>query len=147
MVYLVNLLIVMVVVMLHYGALHQLSNWIPRLNIAHRFKIVIGVLGALTAHVIEVWIFALTYFSLIKLDNWGRLEGNFGGTLLDCIYFSFTTYTTLGFGDIAPFGDIRFVVAIESLTGLVLIAWTASFLYFQIESEWQRETVADKKGK
>lgn len=139
MVYLVNCLIVMAAVSLHYEVLHQLSNWIPKLKVNDRFKIVVGVLGALMAHVVEVWIYAIAYFNLLKLDGWGSLEGNFGNTIMDCVYFSFTTYTTLGFGDIAPLGDIRFVVAIESLAGLVLIAWTASFLYFQIESQWQSE--------
>jgi hypothetical protein len=51
----------------------------------------------------------------------------------------FTTYTTVGFGDISPVGDLRFIVAIDSLVGLVLIALTASFLYYQIESQWQEE--------
>ena len=66
----------------------------------------------------------------------GSLIGNFNGTLLDCVYFSFTTFTTLGFGDIEPNGRLRFLTGIESLTGLVLITWTASFLYFEMQRYW-----------
>jgi hypothetical protein len=33
-------------------------------------------------------------------------------------------------------GLIRFTAGLEALTGLVLIAMTASFLYFQIEKFW-----------
>ena len=46
---------------------------------------------------------------------------NFDGALFDGAYFSFTTYTTLGFGDIEVHGYIRHLVGFESLTGLLLI--------------------------
>jgi hypothetical protein len=71
-----------------------------------------------------------------KSQNWGTLEGNFDGSLWDCAYFSFTTFTTLGFGDIQPTGDLRFLTGLESLTGLVLITWTASFLYLEMTRYW-----------
>jgi len=45
-----------------------------------------------------VWIFAVSFFLMHKAEGWGHLEGNFAGTLLDYVYFSFTTYTTLGTG-------------------------------------------------
>jgi hypothetical protein len=65
------------------------------------------------------------------------LQGNFDGSLIDCSYFSFTTYTTLGFGDIQPIGDLRFLIGMESLTGLVLITWTASFLFLEMNRYWK----------
>ncbi|MFT5606232.1 MAG: hypothetical protein ACI9PZ_000020 [Parvicella sp.] len=139
MVYLVNCLIIVLVVVLHYEALHHLGKWIPKLKIKPRLKISLGVLGALMAHVMEVWIYAFAYFKLIQFEDWGSLQGNLQCTFMDCVYFLFTTYTTVGFGDISPVGDLRFIVAIDSLVGLVLIALTASFLYFQIESQWQEE--------
>ena len=95
-----------------------------------RYKIVLGVLGSLTAHAVEIWIFALTYYLINVYQSLGHLEGNFDGSLMDCAYFSFTVFSTLGFGDIIPKGDLRYLAGIESLTGLLLIAWTASFLYF-----------------
>jgi hypothetical protein len=71
-----------------------------------------------------------------RAENWGLLKGNFDGSLLDCVYFSFTSYTTLGIGDIEPHGDLRFLSGLESLTGLVLITWTASFLYLEMTRYW-----------
>ncbi|MFT6897577.1 MAG: hypothetical protein ACJA13_001986, partial [Paraglaciecola sp.] len=35
-----------------------------------------------------------------------------------------------------PFGDLRYLTGIESLTGLVLITWTASFLFFEMQRHW-----------
>ena len=133
---LVNLFVIGVAVMIHYEFLHQVTLLMPRVRIPHRFRIVMGVFVALTAHAVEVWIFAVSFFLMHKAEGWGHLEGNFAGTLLDCVYFSFTTYTTLGTGDIVPHGDLRYLTGLESLTGLVLITWSASFLYLEMTRYW-----------
>lgn len=129
-------LIVVVVVLIHYEFLYRFSKMIPVMKIRHRFRIVVGVFGALIGHTIEICIFAVVYFYLGQADGWGHLSGNFNGSMSDCIYYSFTTFTTLGFGDIEPFGRIRFLTGLESLTGLVLITWTASFLYYEMQRYW-----------
>ena len=46
-------------------------------------------------------------------------------------------YTTLGYGDITPHGLVRFTAGLEALTGLLLIAWTASFMYYEIRKYWE----------
>ena len=96
----------------------------------------LGVIGALTAHAAEVWVFAIAYYFMHHSENWGKLQGNLEGTLLDCVYFSFSTFSTVGFGDIEPIGRLRYLTGIESLTGLVLITWTASFLYYEMQRYW-----------
>lgn len=135
--------IVALAVVIHYEILFQMTLLMPKLAVPHRFRIVLGVLGALIAHVIEIWLFALAYYVMHHNSGWGHLEGTytgtFTGTLLDCAYFSFTTFTTLGFGDIVPIGDLRYLVGIESLTGLVLITWTASFLYVEMRKSWDAQ--------
>ncbi len=136
MVFLVNGFIVALAVVIHYEALHWLTRYLPRIPVMHRARIVLGVLGALVAHAVEVWIFAIAYYLLTVRLGWGSLGGTFDGTLLDCVYFSFTVFSTLGFGDIYPQGEIRYLVGIESLTGLVLITWTASFLFYEMQRNW-----------
>jgi hypothetical protein len=132
----VNLFVIGLAVMIHYEFLHQVTRLMPRVQIPHRFRIVMGVFVALTAHAVEVWIFAISFFLMHQADGWGYLDGNFTGTLLDCVYFSFTTFTTLGTGDIEPHGDLRYLTGLESLTGLVLITWSASFLYLEMTRYW-----------
>ena len=132
----VNLFVIALAVMIHYEFLHQVTRLMPRVKIPHRFRIVMGVFVALTAHAVEVWIFAISFFLMHEADGWGYLEGNFAGTLMDCVYFSFTTFTTLGTGDIVPHGDLRYLTGLESLTGLVLITWSASFLYLEMTRYW-----------
>jgi hypothetical protein len=47
-----------------------------------------------------------------------------------------TNFTTLGFGDIEPLGFIRLLVGMEALVGFVLITWTASFLFYEMQRHW-----------
>ncbi len=135
-VFILNTLVVFLAVMLHYEFLFRITLLVPKMKIKHRFRIVIGIFGALVAHAIEIWIFALAYYFMHHAEGWGHLEGNYNGSLMDTGYFSFTTFTTLGFGDIEPNGHLRFLTGIESLTGLVLITWTASFLYYEMQRYW-----------
>ncbi len=134
--FLLNLLIVSLAVMIHYECLYKLTIYLPKLKVKHRLRIAFGVFGALAAHVIEVSLFAVSYYFMHHASGWGQLAGNFDGTLMDAIYFSFTTYTTLGFGDIEPLGTLRYLVGIEALVGLILITWTASFLYIEMQKYW-----------
>lgn len=135
-VFLINCLVVGIAVMIHYEFLFQMTRLMPKLRLKHRFIIAIGVLFSLLAHTIEIWVFGVAYYLMNQAAGWGYFEGNFTGTLFDCVYFSFTTFTTLGFGDITPQGSIRYLTGIESLTGLVLITWTASFLYHEMRQYW-----------
>ena len=143
---LINSVIVAAAVLIHYHFLFHVASFMLRSTVVkHPMRIVLGVLTALVAHAVEIWLFAVAYFYMNKTDGWGVLEGNFDGSLLDCVYFSFTTYTTLGFGDIYPLGGIRYLVGIESLTGLVLITWTASFLYYVMERYWIEKNHIDRQ--
>ena len=134
---LINMSLIGAAVVIHYEVLKWLSRLMPHLFVKHRTRIVFGVFGALAAHTLEIWLFALGYYLMINVGGHGQLLGNFSNTLLDCVYFSFTTYTTLGFGDIEPLGHIRFLVGLEALTGLVLITWTASFLFIEMSQNWE----------
>lgn len=124
-------------VLVHYEALNQLTVLIPKLPIKPRLRVLVGIFGAMFAHIIEMWIFAFGYYITVHFDGFGSLVGNFDNSLLDCSYFSFVTYTSLGFGDIEPLGDIRFLAGLEALTGLVMITWTASFMFIEMQKLWK----------
>ena len=136
---LINTLVVIIAVVIHYECLLRLNDWLPRLKVWSRFRMVIGVFGALLAHAIEVWCFALVYYLMTRDGGWASLSGQFDGSFMDCVYFSFTTYTTIGFGDITPMGHIKFLTGLQALTGLVLITWTASFLFLEMQKYWKNK--------
>lgn len=133
----INIVLVGLAVLIHYEMLYRLSRIIPRLKMRYRFRVVIGIFGSLLAHIIEIWILAIGYYLMIHSGKFGTLTGNISHTILDCAYFSFVTYTSLGIGDIVPDGNIRFVTGLEALTGLVLITWSASFLFIEMQKFWR----------
>jgi hypothetical protein len=51
-----------------------------------------------------------------------RFLGELGDTLLDSLYFSAVTFTTLGFGDFSPTGFGRVLATVEAALGVTLFA-------------------------
>jgi uncharacterized membrane protein len=135
--FLLNAALVVIVVLIHFEALNKLSLITPRIPIQHRLRVLIGISGALIAHVIEIFVFAFGYYFMVNQPGFGTLIGRFDNSLMDCVYFSFVNFTTLGFGDIVATGDIRFLTGLEALTGFVLITWTASFMFIEMEKQWK----------
>lgn len=133
---LINALIVAITVLIHHESLIRLNGILSGMHRSHHFRMLVAVFGILVAHTVQVWIFALAYYGLHHAEGWGQLIGNFNGSLLDCAYFSFTTFTTLGYGDIEALGPLRHLTGIEGLTGLVLITWSASFLFVEMQRYW-----------
>ena len=63
--------------------------------------------GRVALNVLGVWVLSVIVFSLFLVSE--DLSQGFLGRLLDCIYYSVVTFTTLGYGDITPenaFGKI-----------------------------------------
>jgi Ion channel len=124
-------------VVIHYEVLRLLWITIPRLRMKHRVRVVIGVFGTICGHIIEVCIFGLAFYLMIRYGDFGSLDGRFDGSLTDAVYFSFTNYTTVGYGDIEPSGQLRFLAGMEAITGLSLITWSASFMFMEMMKFWE----------
>lgn len=126
-------------VLLHYEGLNLLSLWLARRRDHHpRRKVLYGIFGVLSLHIAEIWIFGLTLWVLLMFANTGSVSGSEAQSLLDAVYLSANTYTTVGFGDLAPVGPVRFIGGTMALTGLVLITWSASFTFLEMQSFWRR---------
>ena len=129
--------LVALTVVIHYEMLRLLWVYIPRLKIKHRVRVIIGVFGTICAHIIEVWVFGLAFYLMISYKDFGTLQGSFDGSLTDAVYFSFTNYTTLGYGDIEPDGQLRFLAGMEAITGLSLITWSAYSMFMEMMKFWE----------
>ena len=128
--------VTVVCVLMHYEALRRLTRWLPRLDARPRQRILALILALLVVHQAEAWVFAGGFLTADRSGIMGGLENADGG-LFTYAYFSITTYTTLGFGDIIPVGPIRFLASVEALTGFVLITWSASFTYLEMQRFWK----------
>lgn len=127
-------LLVAACVGIHYNVLVFLSAMTLRLASRQRWLINVMIFGAILTHIVEMTLFAIVYWMLCESGQFGAIHDSEGIISSDYWYFSFVVYTSLGFGDLVPSGAIRMMTAIETLTGLVLIAWTASFMFVEMQS-------------
>lgn len=131
-------LIVIACVSLHYEALHLLSAMqrVEKRWYSNRLRASLLVLGCLIAHSVEVIFFGLGYRFLDAIHEGQDLLGA-APDGFNCNYYSFVVYTTIGFGDVVPLSPgMRILSAIEGLTGMILVAWTASFMFFHMQRFW-----------
>ncbi len=122
---------------IHYlllGWLNERANTIVR---RRRPRVLFIVLMTLLAHVLEIWLFGGAYALMLQFPDLGRLAELPNAGLLDAVYFSATVFSTLGFGDLTPQGPLAFMVGMESVTGLMLITWSASFTYLEMRRNWE----------
>jgi len=130
---------VMVAVLVQYEGLVLVSRGLDRMHARHqRIKVLYAIMGVVGLHLLEIWVFGLAFWMLLQWPEAGRVVGAESGSLLDSVYLSAVTFSTVGYGDVAPTGPIRFLAATESLIGLVMITWSASFTYLEMERFWRR---------
>jgi len=122
-------------VLLHYEGLVFVFRGLGRFGHG-RIKVLYAITSVLFLHIAQIWLFGVVLWALLRWPEFGTL-GAVAPNLLDSIYFSAVTFTTVGYGDLAPLGPIRFFAGTESLTGFVLIAWSASFTYLEMERYWR----------
>jgi hypothetical protein len=130
------LMLLALTTLVHYEVLRMLYARLPGLHIPSRTKLLVVVLTAFAAHAIEISLYGAVLFVLINHVGVGDLTGADGATLLNCLYFSAETYSSLGFGDLIPMGPIRLLAGAEALNGLLLLGWSASYIYIAMERFW-----------
>lgn len=136
--------VIVISVLLHYEGLTLLQRNLGEIHVGpRRMKVLFGIIGVLFMHAIEIMFFAIGYAIVHKLHDGGSISGMPHPPFLDLMYFSATTYTTVGYGDLAPVGPLRFLAAVESLAGFVLVSWSASFTYLVMERFWGRRGSGD----
>ena len=128
--------LVLTTVAIHYEALRLLDWSVRRLEGLHRLRIVFIVLGCFAAHILEIVIFAaVTQYSATSLEI-GAIKGATGNDFPDYLHLSMQSYTSLGLGDVYPIGNLRLLVGVEALLGLMMITWSASFTFLEMKNLW-----------
>ncbi|MBD3662674.1 ion channel [Sulfitobacter aestuariivivens] len=71
----------------------------------------------LTGHVIQVWLWAVSYLWLEAMRG-----------LEPALYFSLSNYTTLGYGDLVLGEDLRLFGAFASVNGMLIFGVSTAYL-------------------
>ncbi len=132
----ITFLVISLCIALHYEILSHCRRLLTRLSHRRRRRVLVLILIILFAHTIEVWLFGIGYFVLLDVFSAGELTGLEMQSFLDYIYYSAVVYTTVGFGDLIPIGPIRFMTGMEALLGLVMITWSASYTFLEMQRDW-----------
>jgi len=134
----IGTVLICVTVIIHAIFLDVLISWIDRSSNGARlfFKshwkvplLVSAVLGVFVAHIIQIWLWAMFYLLAGAID-----------TLEASLYFSTSTFTTVGFGDIVLDKQWRLVSAFQSANGFILFGWSTAFIFEIMSRLYERDS-------
>ena len=93
-------------------------------------RIVVGTIFVLTIlHTLQIIVWALAFLYMLPPDVLASFE--------EAIYFSFVTFTTLGYGDIVLTEVWRIFSGVEALNGVLLIGWSTAMLFAVVQRVWK----------
>lgn len=133
---LLAILLIAATIFIHYETLRLVSLGAADLKVRPRMRMLMMLSAAMLSHLVHIALYAVGFILLEHNFELGTIAGPDSGIYDDAFYFSITSYTTLGIGDIYPSGQIRLLSGIEALNGLVMITWTASMTYLHMERFW-----------
>lgn len=80
--------------------------------------ILVAAFGLFALHSVEIWIWAGVFQGLGAFSDFEH-----------ALYFSTSTYVTIGYGDIVLPQGMRILGAIEGASGIILIGWSTAFFF------------------
>jgi hypothetical protein len=133
-------LLVVITVIVHYDVMLNISDrllpWAQQRLRGRRVMILI-VVALMLGHIAEIWLFAFSYHVMLGLRGFGTISGGFDGDLNSLLYFSAVNYTSLADNHLHPEGALRYLAASETLAGMIMITWSASFTFIKMEQIWK----------
>lgn len=143
--FLVCALLVSATIAIHYESLRFASSKIAHFRIPPRTRIIVILAAALFSHIAQIFLYAVSYLVIEEIGGLGSIGGVRGHDLGDAFYFSISSYTTLGIGDLYPTGVLRLISGVEALNGLVMVGWSASMTYLYMEKFWHLKGRSPRK--
>jgi len=105
------------------GLTHRWDEWPHRPTIARAvLRVDLLILLAITATIAEAAIWASGFLLT------GALSG-----FEEALYFSLTTYTTLGYGDVVLPDQWRLLSSIEAANGIIMFGWSTALLMLALQ--------------
>ncbi len=76
------------------------------------------VYGLLLLHLLQILVWAACYVACGCLPDFAT-----------AFYYSATSYSTVGYGDVTPEGNWRILGAVEAVTGILMFGWSTGVLF------------------
>jgi hypothetical protein len=117
-----------------YGLVHLLGLELIRKTRPRQEKYrFLGLLftfwGLAVLHMAEISLAAFVLAQLLSVPGLGSLSEGFGSSAADHLHFAGVSFATLGYTQLEAHGAIRLLVMMLSLSGFMLITWSATFIY------------------
>lgn len=121
--------------LVHFEVLSGLSRVLPMVPLRSRFKLLVVLGATFLAHALEIALYAVALLLLVR-SGVGTMSGAALLSFETALYFSAETYSSLGYGDLVPLGALRLLAGAETLNGLLMIGWSASYIHIAMERFW-----------
>jgi Ion channel len=96
---------------------------------AHRAVTLEAVFGVLCVYILLGMFFSFVYGSIDRLGGHPFFAGGETATVSECLYFSFTCLSTIGFGDLTARTDLGHTLSVfEGLTGQIYLVTIVSLI-------------------
>jgi hypothetical protein len=136
-VFVLGLLLLGATILIHYEALSVASALLARLHSRPRIAVLLIVLLLVVAHLLEIAVQGGAFYLERARFVISGSHGQLAESIWTYLYFSAETYTSLGLGDLVPRGELRFLVGLETLVGLLMIGWSGSFIFLVMQRVWK----------
>ena len=101
---------------------------VRELRLSHRVRLD-AVMGVLSLYMLLGMLFGFAYGAIDELGGDPFFAGGQPATLANCLYFSFTTLTTTGYGDFAARSDLGHTLSVfEALIGQIYLVTVVSLI-------------------
>jgi voltage-gated potassium channel Kch len=140
----IGTILMVLTVVIHAVALDRLMQSLKKYapiifkNHPKTWKIIILAITVMTvflSHIVQIWLWAVFYLAVNALPDFE-----------EALYFSTTTFTTVGYGDVFLDKEWRLLSAFQSANGFIMFGWSTAFI-FEIMSKLYKEETLNKTAK
>lgn len=90
-----------------------------------------AALVLVSLHALEIIVWAGAYKAIVPTGELADFEA--------AVYFSFVTFTTLGYGDITLSEVYRLLSGIQALNGILLVGWSTALMFAVVQKTWEKD--------